>query len=404
MLCTFSLKSQVLNDVNLYYAWMHYLEIGDNNHFFTRYTPEEFLSDYKNFIKNDFDRPGCGKLFKYDFYYCRLCAYGILPFVVPDFKENELYTSTIHKIFNSDDMYSRLIAYKLIAGVTDSTFEQDLLIRLDTTNEIYELTEIAKTLMCTKTKHTSELFDCFVKTNYFEDNDQCAPMTILPYFIRLDKRDLLNTFYMKIDNPDTISRITCATIILYADTDDSVGNKLKKVLANWGNVERIYAMYAIKKLRIGNLKEVIEPILSDSSCRQAALELLANSPTKEDREFLYQIAENQNRIAVDIINALANSDNEESLKYWHRIRHTKKLSKDYLPIDRPELPSDDCTIDLIIKSITKEVSLYLKRDKIEELSAFKTDKVKSFLISYAKDEDEYIQKVISNILENWDKN
>ena len=65
---------------------------------------------------------------------------------------------------------------------------------------------------------------------------------------------------------------------------------LLEAVKDWDYNIKGYAIYSVKELEIGNLKDVFIPLLDSTQTRSIAIEALANSPTKDDVDYLKQLA------------------------------------------------------------------------------------------------------------------
>ena len=80
---------------------------------------------------------------------------------------------------------------------------------------------------------------------------------------------------------------------------------------------------------MGNLLEIFKPLLENDETKQIALQALANSPTKEDKDFLINLANQNDSISEDLLDCFYHSKNIENLKIWLQLLVSKNTPKDY---------------------------------------------------------------------------
>src|SRR5690606_5801877 len=109
-----------------------------------------------------------------------------------------------------------------------------------------------------------------------------------------------------------------------------------------------YAIYSVKELEMGNLKETFIPLLDSTQTRSIAIEALANSPTKEDVDYLKQLANSEKVVSKDILNGFLESKNPESVKYWLELVSNREIPEKYYfnTLRKPLLFSDELLNDV----------------------------------------------------------
>ena len=140
-------------------------------------------------------------------------------------------------------------------------------------------------LMILKTKHTTALFDFLVEYENFGDSH------MIPLYIQLDKKSLQKTAYERINSENVRAKILAAQILSVTGKNKKTEKLLRNAVKNWDYSIKGYAIYSVKELRVGNLKNDFIPLLDNPQTRSIAIQALGNSPTKEDVDYLKQLVE-----------------------------------------------------------------------------------------------------------------
>ncbi|MBO4319237.1 MAG: hypothetical protein J5857_02085 [Treponema sp.] len=333
---------------------------------------EDFEKDFINAAKNDFTETDLDEMVQAysDFLQPfievteiteNLKDEQIYEYPLSKFKESASYKNNIEKLFNSQNDNQRLLSYLVIAGAGDKKFEKKLLGRIKTEESMDNIIWAGITLMCLKTKHTTELFDFLVEYENFGDSH------MLPLYIQLDKSSLQKTAYNRINSENVRAKILAAQILSITGKNKKTEKLLMDAVKNWDYDIKGYAIYSIKELRIGNLKNTFIPLLENPLTRSIAIEALANSPTKEDvdylNDYLKQCEENENSISEELLDGFYLSQNIENVKLWLHLVSTKEIPKNYFFIvsEQPLLFSDE---------LLKDVQEALRETKHERIQQY----------------------------------
>ena len=215
------------------------------------------------------------------------------------------------------------MSYLIIAGAGDKKFEKKLLERIKTEKSMGNIIWAGMALMYLKTNHTTELFDFLVE---YEDFGDCH---MIPLYFQLDKSSLQKTAYDRINSENVKAKVLAAQTLSITGKNKKTEKLLLDAVANWDYDIKGYAIYSIKELRIGNLKNTFIPLLDNKLTRSIAIQALANSPTKEDVDYLKQLVENENPISWDLLDGFYLSKNMENVKFWLHLVSTKNIPENY---------------------------------------------------------------------------
>jgi HEAT repeat protein len=246
---------------------------------------------------------------------------GLYP--LADFKNEKLYKDNIEKLTNSKNSNQRILAYLVIAGSGDTSFESTLLKKIKEEKDKGCLVWSGMALLYLNTSHTTPLFDFLVENETFGDAH------MLPLFIKLNKDSLQQSAYLRINSDNPMAKILAAQVLSYTQLNLKTEILLKNAVKEWNINIKGYAIYSIKELQIGNLLETFKPLLDNSKTRSIALEAMGNSPTDQDRQYLFELVSKQDTVSEELLDCFYKSKNTENLKYWLRLLYTKPIPEKY---------------------------------------------------------------------------
>ncbi len=257
-------------------------------------------------------------------------------------KNDKLYKKNIKKLFDSDNSYQRILAYLVIAGSGDKSFEEGLLKKIETETNKGNLIWSGMALLYLNTENTTPLFDFLVKNETFGDAH------MLPLYFKLNSDSLQSTAYQRINNENVTAKILAAQILSTTERNIKTEELLLEAVKNWDYNIKGYAIYSVKVLKIGNLLESFQPLLDSTQTRSIAIEALANSPTKEDVDYLKKLVTEKDTVSEDLLDGFYKSVNPENVKFWLEVLRTKPIPKDYYFNNnkQPLLYSDEILPDL----------------------------------------------------------
>ncbi len=302
------------------------------------------------------------------------------------FKAEKLYKKNINRLFDSKNSYQRILAYLVIAGSGDKSFEQGLLKKIEIETNKGNLIWAGMALMYLNTSHTTPLFDFLVKNETFGDAH------MLPLFIKLNKDSLQQTAYQRIKSENVTAQILAAQILSSTELNGKTEELLKEAVRNWDIEIKGYAIYSVKELQIGNLLETFKPLLDSTQTRRIVLEALANSPTKEDREYLFDLVEKQDTVSKELLDCFLQSKNTENIKYWLSLLYTKPIPQKYIffVFKQPILSSDEVLTDLHI-AFEKISNPEVLHELVRALKGRTDDKSVSIMISLLNHDDSTVR-------------
>ena len=297
-------------------------------------TIEDFKNDFEKSIDKDFSEEQLNQMFRT---YSNLLTphsditqltagikgESIQEYPLNQFKNDKLYKKNINKLFDSDNSYQRILAYLVIAGSGDKSFEEGLLKKIEKETNKGNLIWSGMALLYLNTEHTTLLFDFLVKNESFGDAH------MLPLYFKLNSDSLQSTAYQRIQSENIKAKILAAQILSATGKNEKTEKLLLEAVKTWDYNIKGYAIYSVKVLKIGNLLESFQPLLDSTQTRPIAIEALANSPTKEDVEYLKKLAIKQDTVSEDLLDGLYKSTNPENIKYWLEILRTKPVPPDY---------------------------------------------------------------------------
>ena len=351
---------------------------------------------------------------------------NLTQYPLSDFKNENLYKNNIDKLLNSENSYQRLFSYLVIGASNDLTKELVLLKRLKEEKGKGNLIWCGMALFNLNTKHTTEMFDFLVENENFNDAQ------MLPLYMQLDKDSLRATSYKNYKSENTKAKILAIQTLSQTGKNPLTEQVVLEAVKNWDFDIKGYAIYTVGELQIGNLLRTFKLLLENKKTRKIALEALANSPTKEDKDYLLDLTNQKDSIPDDLLNCFYSSKNIENLKVWLQLLVSKKVSKDYyfsVPSNKiiysDELlqsvqnttkqtknekvlgqlvralqgRNDDESTSILINLLNHE-NLTIRYCSADALKGNKTQKLKQILPSLIKDEQNRTSSIVNLLIEN----
>lgn len=257
----------------------------------------------------------------------------------PQFKnENENF-------LNSENVNLRTLSYLIIAGTGDKTKEKILLERLNTEAEMSSIW-LCMALMHLESNSTTLIFDYLVK------NEDFADAHMLQFFVNLNKDSLRNTAYLRINDDNLKAKVLASQILSRTGSNEKTEKLLKEAVEKWDFNIKGYAINSIKELQIGNLKDLLIPLLDSLQTRGISLQALANSPTDSDRDIFVDLINTKDTISDDFLHSLVESENKESNKLFLKLIQKEKIPVDYhFSIVRKEVFYSDEFLPLVQEAV-----------------------------------------------------
>jgi HEAT repeat protein len=296
-------------------------------------TFERFKSDFSKIDTNTFDEDSLNYLFR--IYYEELTPYNymflqsyestkkrVTKYPFASLLHDSIYNNKIGFFFNSDITRFREFSYYLISAIGDKRYEKRMLERLTSENEEIPY-NLSTTLMHLETDRTSVLFD-FLVLDRDNSNER-----MISYYSRLNKDSLRNTAYNHIDDADEKARNLSYTFLSVTDLNEKTEKLLKRAFLKNENFTQNILLAAIKNLQIGNLKDLLVPLLDHWLVGRAAMQALANSSTESDRQVIVDIIESRDTLDNNLLYSLLTSKNIENNKLWLKVIQTEKVPNDF---------------------------------------------------------------------------
>ena len=319
----------------------------------------------------------------------------IVQYPLSEFKKTDDYKNNIPTLLNSDNPNQRLLSYLVIAGAGDKNFEKVLLKKLKTEKTKGNLIWSGMALMYLQTSHTTPLFDFLIKNENFGDSH------MIPMYFQLNKDSLQNTAYNRINSTNLKAKVLSAQLLSKTGKNEKTEKLLLDAVKNWDYDIKGYAMYSVKELEMGNLKETFIPLLDSTQTRSIAIEALANSPTKEDVGYLKQLANSQETVDKDVLNGFLESKNPESVKYWLELVSNREIPEKYYfnTLRKPLLFSDELLND-VQTTLKATKNLTIQKELIRVLENREDSVSEEIFLNYMDNEDSSVRYWTIDALKN----
>jgi HEAT repeat protein len=319
----------------------------------------------------------------------------IVQYPLSEFKETDDYKNNIQALINSENPNQRLLSYLVIAGAGDKNYEKALLEKLKTEETKGNLIWSGMALMYLQTSHTTPLFDFLIENENFGDSH------MIPMYFQLNKDSLQNTAYNRINSTNLKAKVLSAQLLSKTGKNEKTEKLLLDAVKNWEYNIKGYAIFSIKELEMGNLKETFIPLLDSTKTRPIAIEALANSPTKEDVDYLKQLANSEKVVSKDILNGFLESKNPESVKYWLELVSSREIPEKYYfnTLRKPLLFSDELLND-VQTTLKMTKHLTIQKTLIKVLEGREDSVSEEILLNYMDNDDSSVRYWTVDALKN----
>jgi len=273
-----------------------------------------------------------------------------------DLKTKEFYPDTIKRLIESPISTSRVLAYATLAAGNDASFNEVLRKAAKNERSSYARYWAGLTLIFLKDDHVLELFDFMVENEDFSDPHMMA------FFLALD-HDLLRTAaYARISSHRRKVRNLALHSLAVTKLNSKTETLVKEAFKRSVRLSvKVNALYTMKELRMGTLKDTVRFALHFKKSRPLALLALANSPTPEDQDFLNSLAK-ADPLSTEILDVYFLSTNPQNVRTWLSLVRDRQMPEDHSIFfkDQPLLCSDEFLTEV------KETLRQSRNEKINE--------------------------------------
>jgi len=358
---------------------------------------DDFKKDFKKATETEFSESKLNKMFRT--YSNLLTPHSditqltaslknerIVQYPLSEFKETDDYKNNIKTLLNSENPNQRLLSYLVIAGSGDKNYEKELLEKLKAEKTKGNLIWSGMALMYLQTNHTTPLFDFLIENENFGDSH------MFPMYFQLNKDSLQNTAYNRINSPSLKAKVLSAQLLSKTGKNEKTEKLLLDAVKNWDYNIKGYAIFSVKELEMGDLKETFIPLLDSTKTRPIAIEALANSPTKEDVDYLKQLANSEQVVSKDILNGFLESKNPESVKYWLELVSSREIPENYYfnTLRKPLLFTDELLSD-VQTTLKATKHLTIQKTLIRVLEGREDYVSEEILLNYMDNEDSSVR-------------
>lgn len=307
-------------------------------------------------------------------------------FALKELRKEPFYQSNITALLQSTNPYQRILAYITVASAGDSSFNNELMKAAKTETFKAGKHWAGLALLYLGDRRTSDLFDFLIENEDFNDAH------MMPFYMALDKNSLRQTAYEKIQSKNPQARIVAVQSLSVTGLNPSTEKVVKQAVKSWDPSNRGYAIYTLKALGMGNLKELLAPMLKDKAIRDISLQALANSPTPADQQYLSSLIPSKGQVPEDILDAFFTSTSNDSVKKWLTLIRDHRIAPEYtfFVSDQPLLTSDNM-LDTVKDTIRKTRNHKILEELPRALEGRKDRDSVNLLIQLLSDSDSSVR-------------
>lgn len=305
------------------------------------------------------------------------------------------YESSIKKFLHSENPNERILSYITLGSANDNRFNDILRSRLKSEKNAGSKLWACVALLYMGDNHTTELFDFLVENENFGDAH------LIPLFFNLDKYSLRKTAYSRIKSDKKEAKILAVQTLSITGLTPETESLVKEAVETWEIEIKGYAICTMRALKMGHLKDTLAPLLEHQETRVISLEALANSPTPEDREFLFSLNSNKDKIPEDILDAYFKSQNPEMVERWLLLVRDHMIPDDYVFfVFKQPLLSSDTLLDHVLETIRKTKNVIVLQELPRALTGRQDKESIDLLISLLSHPDSTVRYWVASSLKN----
>jgi hypothetical protein len=200
------------------------------------------------------------------------------------------YSKNIEQLFNSETKEKRALAYRLISVANDSTFNNELINRINSKESSLLKTWSTTALMANNCGKASD--DLFVLFSSFPEG---LPVDILiNMYIQYDTNAVKKTCWKFIDSESKNHQILAIQCLANFEKDYKLQSKLIEFLNSWDDNSKGWVISSISMQKMENLKPILEKYSEVEILKEVIIRALENSPTKTDNKFAKQLDKRKN--------------------------------------------------------------------------------------------------------------
>jgi hypothetical protein len=197
--------------------------------------------------------------------------------------KSDSYSKNINGLFNSETTEKRLLAYRLISVAKDSTFNDELINRINSKEDSSLKTWSAMALMANNCSKASD--DLFKLFSSYPDS---LPSGILSkMYIQYNHNAVKKTCWKFVDSKNRQQQVLAVQCLASYEEDEKLQTKLLEYVNTWEDGYKGYIIYAMSLQNMENLKPVLEKYVNTGNLKQViimALKIVRRKPTVSSRK------------------------------------------------------------------------------------------------------------------------
>jgi hypothetical protein len=199
-------------------------------------------------------------------------------------KDCNFYKNGIKKLFDSENIYKKTTAYRLIGTCQDTTFNEEMINRLNSDEESIAKQWNATALMSNRANESAEpIFNLFL-------NDKGIALNILiNMYVKYDTLNVKRTAKNHLNDTNREAQILAIQCLGSYGQNEELILKLREFVQVWDLDSKGWAISALSMQKAGDLKDLLEPFMVNEGLINVITRALENSPTEEDRDFAKEI-------------------------------------------------------------------------------------------------------------------
>jgi hypothetical protein len=303
-------------------------------------------------------------------------------YTLEQLKREPFYRQTMQRLIQSPNVQHRMLAYMTLASAGDNSFNDALWKATKTEKEEAAIFWVGTALLYLKDKHTGELFDFLIAHENFGDAH------MLPLYVKLDKESLKKTAYEKIQSTDLKTKILAVQSLSVTGLNSKTEAVVKEACKSLPGSAKGYAIYTMEALKMGNLKEILAPLLDNPHASTIAFSGLINSPTPEDQSYAKSSVPARGEVPPYVLNAYLGSERPEHTQQFLLLVRDRIVPANYkLSFFMSRALYAEGLLPLLRDTIRHTRNRQLVPDLINTIARYKDSDTRALLTQLTQDPD-----------------
>ncbi len=234
-------------------------------------------------------------------------GFNLHNFPLASFKTDSAYKQAVTYLLHTDHQLSRGIAYGLLAAANDHGYDALLKQRLGSERTTAQALALVCSVLYLRIPATTDAFLVLTQPKQLE----VFPY-VLPILLQQPQDSLRQTAFRFINSPEPAEKSVALQLLRYIPLTVETKEVLWKAFAEWQEEYKLMVLAVIGSQNAGEVGVYAKPFLENPKTKAMALQAIAASSFKADRQLLMDYIDRQTELSQELITTLLFSSNIEN--------------------------------------------------------------------------------------------